>query len=193
MTVLLIDNYDSFTYNLFQFMSELDADVTVKRNDEITVDECRQLKPTHVVISPGPGSPDDSGISRDVIKTFAGEIPVLGVCLGHQCIYEVFGGTVSRAGEIKHGKISEIKHDGAGVFAGLPERIKVCRYHSLAGTPDSQPDVLDVTCSSSSGIIMGVRHRALAIEGVQFHPESVATEFGHEMLANFLKLKGGKW
>lgn len=193
MTVLLIDNYDSFTYNLYQFMSELDADVTVCRNDKLSVEECRALGPSHVVISPGPGRPSGAGISRDVVRTFAGEIPVLGVCLGHQCIYEVFGGTISGAGEIKHGKISEIEHDGEGVFGGLPSRIKVCRYHSLAGTPESQPAALAITCRAESGVIMGVRHRTLSVEGVQFHPESVATDFGHEMLANFLRLEGGEW
>ncbi|HJP41299.1 MAG TPA: aminodeoxychorismate/anthranilate synthase component II [Dehalococcoidia bacterium] len=193
MSTLLIDNYDSFTYNLFQFMSELGADVIVHRNDEISVAQCATLKPTHVVISPGPGHPRESGISRDIIREFAGKIPVLGVCLGHQCVYEVFGGEVNSAGEIKHGKLSEITHDGKGVFAGLPERFKVCRYHSLAGTSDTLPDVLEITSRSGSGIIMGIRHREKTVEGVQFHPESVATEWGHELLANFLKLEGGQW
>ncbi len=193
MTVLLIDNYDSFTYNLYQFMSELGADVDVRRNDKVSVRDCRDLGPSHVVISPGPGRPSSAGISRDVVRAFAGETPVLGVCLGHQCVYEVFGGVVVGAGEIKHGKISEIEHDGRGVFHGLPARIKVCRYHSLAGAPDSQPPDLEVTCRAESGVIMGVRHHTLTVEGVQFHPESVATEFGHEMLANFLRLEGGTW
>lgn len=193
MTVLLIDNYDSFTYNLFQFLSELGAEVIVKRNDEITLAECRELCPDHVVISPGPGHPVESGISREVIREFAGRVPVLGVCLGHQCIYEAFGGTVSGAGEIKHGKLSVIEHDAQGVYAGLPPRFSVCRYHSLAGIPDSLPAELVVTSRSESGVIMGVRHRTLTVEGVQFHPESVATEFGHEILANFLAVEGGTW
>ncbi|HEX6032313.1 MAG TPA: aminodeoxychorismate/anthranilate synthase component II [Tepidiformaceae bacterium] len=192
MTTLLIDNYDSFTYNLYQFLSELGADVVVKRNDEVTVDECLAMHPDHVVISPGPGTPDDAGISRDVIRGFAGKVPVLGVCLGHQCIYEVYGGTVTGAGEIKHGKISPIEHDGKGVFTGLPEDFKACRYHSLAGTPDSQPADLEVSARSESGIIMGVRHRDLTVEGVQFHPESIATEHGKDLLRNFLAMSGGR-
>jgi anthranilate synthase/aminodeoxychorismate synthase-like glutamine amidotransferase len=192
MTTLLIDNYDSFTYNLYQFMSELGADVVVKRNDEIAPDECVALAPDHVVISPGPGTPDDAGISKEVVRRFAGKVPVLGVCLGHQSIYEVFGGRVTGAGEIMHGKISAIEHDGRGVFAGLPQRFKACRYHSLAGTPESQPEVLEVTAKSDSGIIMGVRHRELTVEGVQFHPESIATEHGKDLLRNFLAMSGGR-
>ena len=192
MTTLLIDNYDSFTYNLYQFLSELGAEVVVKRNDEVTVDECLAMHPDHVVISPGPGTPDDAGISRDVIRAFAGKVPVLGVCLGHQCIYEVYGGTVTGAGEIKHGKISPIEHDGKGVFTGLPEDFKACRYHSLAGTPDSQPADLEVSARSETGIIMGVRHRDLTVEGVQFHPESIATEHGKDLLRNFLAMSGGR-
>jgi anthranilate synthase/indole-3-glycerol phosphate synthase/phosphoribosylanthranilate isomerase len=135
MTTLLIDNYDSFTYNLYQFMAELGADVVVKRNDEVSPEDCLTLAPTHVVISPGPGTPDDAGISKEVVRTFAGKLPVLGVCLGHQSIYEVFGGRVTGAGEIMHGKISPIEHDGKGVFVGIPQRFRACRYHSLAGTP----------------------------------------------------------
>ena len=193
MTTLLIDNYDSFTYNLYQFLSELGAEVIVKRNDEITIEECRALNPDHVVISPGPGHPDDAGISRDVIREFAGKVPVLGVCLGHQCIYAVYGGTVTGAGEIKHGKQSVIEHDGKGVFKGLPPGFRVARYHSLAGTPQSQPAELVITARSESGIIMGVRHKELTVEGVQFHPESIATEHGKDLLKNFLAMEGGRW
>jgi anthranilate synthase/aminodeoxychorismate synthase-like glutamine amidotransferase len=191
VTTLLIDNYDSFTYNLYQFLSELGAEVIVKRNDEITVEECLALDPDHVVISPGPGDPGDAGISRDVIRAFAGKVPVLGVCLGHQCIYDVYGGEVRGAGEIKHGKVSAISHDGRGVFQGIPEGFQAARYHSLAGTPATRPDVLDVTAKSESGVIMGVRHRELTVEGVQFHPESIATDHGKDLLRNFLKMKGG--
>jgi anthranilate synthase/aminodeoxychorismate synthase-like glutamine amidotransferase len=192
MTTLLIDNYDSFTYNLYQFMSELGADVVVRRNDEVTPDECLALAPDHVVISPGPGTPADAGVSKEVVRTFAGKVPVLGVCLGHQSIYEVFGGRVTGAGEIRHGKVSPITHDGKGVFAGLPQGFRACRYHSLAGTPETLPDVLEVTATSDSGIIMGVRHRELSVEGVQFHPESIATEHGKDLLRNFLAMSGGK-
>ena len=192
MTTLLIDNYDSFTYNLYQFMSELGAEVVVKRNDEVSPDECLALAPDHVVISPGPGTPDEAGISKEVVRTFAGRVPVLGVCLGHQSIYEVFGGRVTEAGEIMHGKISAIEHDGRGVFAGLPQRFKACRYHSLAGTPETQPGALEVSAKSDSGIIMGVRHRELTVEGVQFHPESIATEHGKDLLRNFLAMSGGR-
>jgi anthranilate synthase/indole-3-glycerol phosphate synthase/phosphoribosylanthranilate isomerase len=192
MTTLLIDNYDSFTYNLYQFMSELGAEVVVKRNDEVSPDECLALAPDHVVISPGPGTPDEAGISKEVVRTFAGRVPVLGVCLGHQSIYEVFGGRVTGAGEIMHGKISAIEHDGRGVFAGLPQRFKACRYHSLAGTPETQPEALEVSAKSDSGIIMGVRHRELTVEGVQFHPESIATEHGKDLLRNFLAMSGGR-
>lgn len=192
MTTLLIDNYDSFTYNLYQFMAELGAEVIVKRNDEVSVDECVALAPDHVVISPGPGTPEDAGISKDVVRAFAGKVPVLGVCLGHQSIYEVYGGVVTGAGEIKHGKVSAIDHDGRGVFAGIPDGFKACRYHSLAGTPETQPAELEITARSESGIIMGVRHRELTVEGVQFHPESIATEHGKDLLRNFLAMSGGR-
>ncbi|MEX0782601.1 MAG: aminodeoxychorismate/anthranilate synthase component II [Dehalococcoidia bacterium] len=192
MTTLLIDNYDSFTYNLYQFMSELGAEVIVRRNDDITPDECLAMAPDHVVISPGPGTPDDAGISKEVVRIFAGKVPVLGVCLGHQSVYEVFGGRVTGAGEIKHGKISPIEHDGKGVFVGLPQRFMACRYHSLAGTPETQPGVLEISARSDSGVIMGVRHRELTVEGVQFHPESIATEHGKDLLRNFLAMSGGR-
>ncbi|HMS57252.1 MAG TPA: aminodeoxychorismate/anthranilate synthase component II [Tepidiformaceae bacterium] len=193
MTTLLIDNYDSFTYNLYQYLCELGEDVHVFRNDKVTLAECIALKPDHVVISPGPGDPSEAGISRDVIREFAGKVPVLGVCLGHQCIYDVYGGTVTGAGEIKHGKTSRIHHDGKGVFAGIPEDFTAVRYHSLAGTAETQPASLEVTATSESGVIMGVRHKELKVEGVQFHPESIATEHGKELLQNFLAMEGGRW
>ena len=193
MTTLLIDNYDSFTYNLYQYLCELGEDVHVFRNDKVTLAECIALKPDHVVISPGPGDPSEAGISRDVIREFAGKGPVLGVCLGHQCIYDVYGGTVTGAGEIKHGKTSRIHHDGKGVFAGIPEDFTAVRYHSLAGTAETQPASLEVTATSESGVIMGVRHKELKVEGVQFHPESIATEHGKELLQNFLAMEGGRW
>ena len=193
MTTVLIDNYDSFTYNLYQYLAELGADVKVFRNDQVTLDEIKDLQPDHVVISPGPGDPDDAGISREVIREFAGKVPVLGVCLGHQCIFDVYGGTVAGAGEIKHGKTSKIHHDGKGVFRDIPEDFDAVRYHSLAGTPETTPVVLDVTARSESGVIMGVRHKTLKVEGVQFHPESIATEHGKELLRNFLEMEGGTW
>lgn len=193
MTTVLIDNYDSFTYNLYQYLAEMGADVKVFRNDQVTLAELKALNPDHVVISPGPGTPDDAGISRDVIREFAGKVPVLGVCLGHQCIYDVYGGTVAGAGEIKHGKTSTISHDGKGVFKDIPNDLKAVRYHSLAGTPDTQPGDLEVTAKSESGVIMGVRHKKLKVEGVQFHPESIATEHGKELLRNFLNMEGGTW
>ena len=188
MTVLLIDNYDSFTYNLFQYLGELGAQVEVVRNDAITIEEIAEMAPQHIIISPGPGNPDEAGISKDVIRRFAGKIPIFGVCLGHQCIGEVFGGIVEGAGEILHGKVSRITHDGKGVFVGLPSPIEATRYHSLAIRADSVPDVLEVSAHSESGIIMGVRHRQFAVEGVQFHPESILTPDGHALLRNFLAM-----
>ena len=193
MTTLLIDNYDSFTYNLYQYLSELGEEVLVHRNDQITLAECIALDPSHIVISPGPGNPDDAGVSREVIRHFAGKRPVLGVCLGHQCIFDVYGGTVAGAGEIKHGKTSKISHDGRGVFASIPNEFVAVRYHSLAGQPETLPAELDVTAKSESGVIMGVRHKELTVEGVQFHPESIVTEFGKELLRNFLAIEGGRW
>jgi anthranilate synthase/aminodeoxychorismate synthase-like glutamine amidotransferase len=193
MTTLLIDNYDSFTYNLYQYLAELGEEVEVWRNDAATVADCEALNPDHIMISPGPGTPDDSGISRDIIRAFAGRVPILGVCLGHQCIYDVFGGTVANADEIKHGKSSTIHHDGKGVFAGIPQDFQAIRYHSLCGTPSSLPDGLVITSTCETGIVMGARHRQLTVEGVQFHPESIGTEYGHEMLRNFLAVEGGTW
>ncbi len=187
--LLLIDNYDSFTYNLYQYLTELGAEVEVHRNDRIGVEECLAMRPDQVVISPGPCSPREAGISVDLIHAFAETTPLLGVCLGHQCIGEAYGGVVTTAGEIMHGKTSMISHDNRGVFAGLPNPFEAIRYHSLAIAPDTVPDVLEVSARSESGVIMGVRHRAYAIEGVQFHPESIMTQHGHALLRNFLSMR----
>ena len=184
--LLLIDNYDSFTYNLFQYFSELGAEVEVVRNDKATIEQLAALNPERVVVSPGPSTPDNAGISVDVIKHFAGKIPVLGVCLGHQCIAQAFGGVVKGAGEIRHGKTSPINHTGQGVFASLPQPFKAVRYHSLAIEQETVPDVFEVTASTENGIIMGIRHKELDVEGVQFHPESIMTESGKDLLQNFL-------
>ena len=184
--LLLIDNYDSFTYNLYQYLCELDAEVTVVRNDEITVAEIEAKGPERIVISPGPGTPKDAGISNDVIRTFGERIPILGVCLGHQCIGYVYGGTVAGAGEIMHGKTSMIEHDGLGVFKDLPNPFEAIRYHSLAIQPESVPPCLDVTARTDRGVIMGVRHKEHPVEGVQFHPESILTGAGKALLENFL-------
>ena len=185
--LLLIDNYDSFTYNLMQAFLVLGADVQVYRNDAITVPEALALHPTHLCISPGPGTPRDAGISMDMIRAFAGRVPVFGVCLGHQAIVEVFGGKVVRAGRLMHGKTSPVEHDGRGLFVGLPQPCEVGRYHSLIAQPDSLPAVLQVTARTPEGEIMGVRHRDLAVEGVQFHPESVLTPEGPQLMQNFLE------
>ncbi len=186
--LLLIDNYDSFTYNLYQYLSELGEEVKVVRNDQASVEDLDLMQPARVVISPGPSRPAKAGISMDAIRHFAGRIPVLGVCLGHQCIGEVYGGTVAGAGEIKHGKTSMITHDSKGVFAGLPNPFEAVRYHSLAIMPDTVPDVLEVTARSESGVIMGVRHKTLLVEGVQFHPEGILTGPGKQLLQNFLNM-----
>lgn len=186
--VLLIDNYDSFTYNLVQSFLVLGAEVVVYRNDQITVDEALKLKPTHLVISPGPGRPDDAGVSLQMIAAFAGKVPVLGVCLGHQSLVQHFGGFIIAAERLMHGKTSLIEHDGKGLFAGLPQPCEVGRYHSLAAQRDKIPSVLEVTARTADGEIMGVRHRELPLEGVQFHPESVLTPDGDTLLGNFLKL-----
>jgi len=184
--LLLIDNYDSFTYNLFQYLCELGQDVKVVRNDKITIDAITKLAPKCIVISPGPGTPLDAGISIDAIRHFGPRIPILGVCLGHQCIGYAYGATVAGAGEIMHGKSSLIKHDGKGVFAGLPNPFKAIRYHSLAVMRDALPDCLEVTAETDGGIIMGLRHRKYPTEGVQFHPESIMTDVGKDLLRNFL-------
>jgi anthranilate synthase/aminodeoxychorismate synthase-like glutamine amidotransferase len=187
--LLLIDNYDSFTYNLYQYLCELGAQVEVYRNDALTLDDIAALQPERIVISPGPCTPREAGVSVDLVRRFAGKLPILGVCLGHQCIGEAFGGVVTGAGEIRHGKVSQVTHDGRGVFAGLPNPMTAVRYHSLAVQPDTVPDELEVTAHSESGVIMGVRHKTFAIEGIQFHPESIMTPNGKDLLANFLALR----
>jgi para-aminobenzoate synthetase component 2 len=190
--LLLIDNYDSFTYNLVQAFLVLGADVQVFRNDAITPDAARELSPSHLCISPGPGTPYDAGVSMDMIRAFAGRIPVFGVCLGHQSIVEVFGGKVVRAGRLMHGKTSTVEHDGRSLFAGLPQPCEVGRYHSLIAAPDSLPPELEVTARTPEGEIMGVRHRTLMVEGVQFHPESILTPDGPRLMQNFLEFTGGE-
>lgn len=189
--LLMIDNYDSFTYNIVQYLGELDADVQVVRNDEVTVEQIRALKPEKLVISPGPCTPREAGVSMAAIEAFAGEIPILGVCLGHQAMGAVFGGRVVRARQVMHGKISQIFHNGTSVFRGLPSPFNATRYHSLVIERDTLPDCLEITAwtqleDGSIDEIMGVRHKTLPVEGVQFHPESILTEHGHAMLKNFL-------
>ena len=184
--LLLIDNYDSFTYNLVQAFRALGSTVIVHRNDAITVPEALALDPTHLCISPGPGTPADAGVSADLIRSFSGRIPVLGVCLGHQTIVEVFGGRIARAAMPMHGKTSRLRHDGTGVFAGMPQDCVVGRYHSLIAVPDSLPETLVVTAMTPEGEIMGLRHRRDPTEGVQFHPESILTPDGPNLLENFL-------
>jgi anthranilate synthase component 2 len=187
--LLLIDNYDSFTYNLYQYLSELGEEVQVFRNDKISLDEIERLAPELIVISPGPGTPQQAGISNEVVRHFGQRLPVLGVCLGHQCIGYSFGGRVEGAGEIKHGKSSLIHHDGRGLFNGLPNPFPAIRYHSLAVMRDDLPDCLEVSAWTENGLIMGLRHRQYAIEGVQFHPESIMTEVGKDLLKNFLEMR----
>ncbi len=187
--LLVIDNYDSFTYNLVQYLGELGADMKTFRNDEITVDEIEALTPEHILISPGPGTPDSAGITLETIARFAGRLPILGVCLGHQAIGQHFGGKVSRAPEPVHGKPVEITHDGRSIFSGLPEKFNAGRYHSLIVEREGMPDCLEISAESPDGLVMGLRHRELPIEGVQFHPESILTEHGKQMLANFLQLE----
>jgi anthranilate synthase/aminodeoxychorismate synthase-like glutamine amidotransferase len=190
--LLLIDNYDSFTYNLVQAFLVLGADVRVHRNDEITVSDALALAPTHLCVSPGPGTPYDAGVSMDMIRAFAGRVPVLGVCLGHQSIVEVFGGKVVRAARLMHGKTSTIRHDERTIFGGLPQDVEVGRYHSLIAAPDRMPAELEVSALTPEGEIMAARHRALVVEGVQFHPESILTPMGPKLLENFLALAGGE-
>ncbi len=189
--LLLIDNYDSFTYNLVQAFLVLGAEVSVYRNDALGVEEARALAPSHLCVSPGPGTPHDAGVSMDMIRAFAGSIPVLGVCLGHQAIVEVFGGQVVRADRLMHGKTSLVSHDGRTLFAGLPQPCEVGRYHSLIAAPATLPAVLEVSARTAQEEIMAVRHRTLLVEGVQFHPESILTPEGPRLLANFLTYSGG--
>jgi len=186
MKLLLLDNYDSFTWNLAQYFGQLGAEVTVLRNDAIDLAGVRALQPARIVISPGPCAPAQAGVSLQLIRSFAGVVPILGVCLGHQAIGEAFGGEVVRARQVVHGKASPIRHDGRGVFAGVAQNFAAARYHSLAVARASLPDCLEVSAQTEDGEIMGLRHRSLAVEGVQFHPESVLTEAGHQLLANFL-------
>ncbi|MFO1399377.1 MAG: aminodeoxychorismate/anthranilate synthase component II [Burkholderiales bacterium] len=185
--LLMIDNYDSFTYNLVQYLGELGADVRVYRNDAITLDGVAALKPERIVVSPGPCTPTEAGISVPLIQRFAGEIPILGVCLGHQSIGQAFGGKIVRAQRVMHGKLSPVTHDDRGVFHGIPSPFAVTRYHSLAIERAHVPDVLEVTATADDGEIMGVRHRQFAVEGVQFHPEAILTEYGKRLLQNFLE------
>jgi anthranilate synthase/aminodeoxychorismate synthase-like glutamine amidotransferase len=189
--LLIIDNYDSFTYNLVQAFLVLKADVLVYRHDQITVAEAKKLQPTHLCISPGPGTPSEAGVSKDMIVAFAGQIPVLGVCLGHQAVTEVYGGEVIRNYRMMHGKTSEIIHDQKGVFEGLSSPMVIGRYHSLVANSQVLPKDLEVTARTAEGEIMGIRHRTLKVEGVQFHPESVLTPEGPQLMANFLRQKGG--
>ena len=190
--LLLIDNYDSFTYNLVQAFLVLGAEVEVYRNDEITVEDALTEKPTHLVISPGPGRPEDAGVSLDMLAAFCGRIPVLGVCLGHQSIVAHYGGRIVSAQRLMHGKTSEVLHDGGDLFQGLSNPFEAGRYHSLAAEPESLPDCLDVTARTRSDEIMGVRHRSMKVEGVQFHPESVLTPEGDKLMANFLDFSAGE-
>ncbi|MBB3143535.1 anthranilate synthase component II [Halomonas organivorans] len=192
MSVLMIDNYDSFTFNVVQYLGELGAEVVTHRNDAITLEQIEALAPSHLVVSPGPCTPNEAGISMAAIRHFAGRLPILGICLGHQAIGQVFGGEVRRAPEVMHGKTSRIRHRGQGVFAGLEDPLEVTRYHSLVVDRESLPACLEVTAWTDEddvtpGLIMGMRHRELDIEGVQFHPESILTRQGHELLANFLE------
>ena len=186
--VLVIDNYDSFVYNLVQYLGELGADPIVHRHDARSLDEIFEIDPDAILISPGPGTPDDAGLSNEVIRAFSGRRPVLGVCLGHQCLGQVFGGRVVRAPQVMHGKTSVIHHDGRGVFSGLPNPFEATRYHSLIVERDSVPSVLEISAETDDGIVMGLRHRELAVEGVQFHPESILTASGHDLLRNFLAM-----
>ena len=195
MSVLMIDNYDSFTFNIVQYLGELGADVVTVRNDDVDLAELERHEPTHLVVSPGPCTPNEAGISMEAIRHFAGRIPILGVCLGHQAIGQVYGGDVIRAPQVMHGKTSRIRHRGEGVFEGLEDPLEVTRYHSLVVDADTLPDCLEITAwadddDPTPGLIMGLKHKTLDIEGVQFHPESILSRQGHELLANFLKRRG---
>ena len=186
-SVLLVDNYDSFTYNLYQYLGELGAEVRVVRNDELSAEAAMALSPARIVISPGPGTPDQAGITLDLIRRAAGQIPVLGVCLGHQALGQAFGGQVRRAPKLMHGKTSQIHHDGRGLFARLPDPFTATRYHSLVVERDSVPESLEISAWTDDGIVMGLRHRQYPLEGVQFHPESILTTVGKDLLRNFLE------
>ena len=188
--ILVLDNYDSFVFNLVQYLGELGAEPIVHRSDALTIEQIEELAPDGVLISPGPGRPEDAGLSNDVITTFAGRVPVFGVCLGHQCIGQVYGGDVVRAPELMHGKTSLISHEGAGVFAGLPDPFEATRYHSLVVQRDSVPAELEITAWTADGLVMGLRHRQFDVEGVQFHPESILTAGGHRLVGNFLERCG---
>jgi anthranilate synthase/aminodeoxychorismate synthase-like glutamine amidotransferase len=183
--LIMIDNYDSFTYNLVQYLGELGAEITVFRNDQVSVDQVKELEPDHIVISPGPGDPDDGGISNDILRQLGPDIPILGVCLGHQCIGQVYGGIITRAPRLMHGKVSNVYHNGRGVFNGVPSPFKATRYHSLI-VEEPLPDSLEVTAFTRDGEIMGLRHKEYPITGVQFHPESILTEHGKRILRNFI-------
>ena len=187
---LLIDNYDSFTYNLYHFLGELGAEIEVRRNDQLSADEALDMRPQGIVLSPGPCDPDRAGICLDLVEKAAGKLPVLGVCLGHQSIGQAFGGKVVRAPAPMHGKTSAIRHEGKGVFADLPSPLTATRYHSLTVARDSFPEELEITAESEDGVVMGLQHREFPLHGVQFHPESIASEHGHALLGNFLKLSG---
>lgn len=191
--VLLLDNYDSFVYNLYQFLAELGAEVAVFRNDKITLGEIEKMKPDHIILSPGPCTPSEAGISVEVVQEFAGKIPILGVCLGHQSIGQAFGGRVTRARRPMHGKTSNIWHDGKGVYRDLSTPLLAARYHSLVVDKERLPDILQPTSFTGDGELMGIRHRRFTVEGVQFHPESILTGEGKKLLANFLSLRGGEW
>jgi len=192
MRLLLVDNYDSFTYNLYQYLGELGAETRVVRNDEITVERALATGTDAIVISPGPGTPDQSGITLELIRRAAGRFPLLGVCLGHQALGQAFGGRVVRAATLMHGKTSEVRHDGRTLFAGLPDPFTATRYHSLVVAPDSVPECLEVSAWTDEGTVMGLRHRELPLEGVQFHPESILTSSGKDLLRNFLRLAAGR-
>ena len=184
--LLMIDNYDSFTYNLYQYLSELGAEVVTVRNDKITLEEIEAMAPDGIIVSPGPSTPLEAGISNDVVRHLGSKVPTLGVCLGHQCVGYVYGAKVDRAGEIRHGKTSMIHHDGKGVLAGLPNPFEAIRYHSLVVYPETLPDCLEVTAWTDNGLVMGLRHKEHPVEGVQFHPESIMTPVGKDLLQNFL-------
>lgn len=189
--ILVIDNYDSFTYNLVQHLGELGEEIVVRRNDEIDLEGIAELNPDHILISPGPRTPNEAGISLALLERFKGEIPIMGVCLGHQAIGQAFGGDVVRADQLMHGKTSEISHDGTGVFEGLPSPFTATRYHSLVVKRDTLPDCLEISAQTDDGEIMGLRHKEYVVEGVQFHPESIMTDHGLQLLRNFLKHKSG--